>query len=231
MPSITVSNLAPGTTTTEVSDFFAFCGKVNNVTLESGTLEDTALVEFNQLSAVKTALLLSESELKGRKITVITDSQTASKLEDLGHDVTSESRADSNNDDVPQELKPKAQVVAEYLSSGYVLGDKVIDRALELDTKHGISSGFTSFLTGLNDKYHLTEKAETADEKVGLSTTFSKYFDKALKTPTGSYIRSFYTDAAKTAADVHAEARRLADLKSGDSKKITSSSPPTAEKL
>lgn len=43
----------------------------------------------------------------------------------------------------------------------------------------------------------------------------ASYFEKALGTPTGQKLANFYTSGDKQVRDIHAEARRLADLKSG----------------
>ena len=43
----------------------------------------------------------------------------------------------------------------------------------------------------------------------------TSYFEKALGTPTGQKLASFYTQGDKQVRDIHAEARRLADLKAG----------------
>lgn len=43
----------------------------------------------------------------------------------------------------------------------------------------------------------------------------SSYFEKALDTPTGQRVRSFYAQSDKRVRDIHNEARRLADLKAG----------------
>lgn len=43
----------------------------------------------------------------------------------------------------------------------------------------------------------------------------SSYFEKAVNTPTGQKLAAFYTQSDKQVRDIHAEARRLADLKAG----------------
>lgn len=43
----------------------------------------------------------------------------------------------------------------------------------------------------------------------------TSYFEKAMGTPTGQKLASFYTSSDKQVRDIHAEARRLADLKAG----------------
>ena len=56
-------------------------------------------------------------------------------------------------------------------------------------------------------QYNLTGRATS------LLTGLSSYFEKASHTPTGKRIVDFYTAHSKQVQDIHAEARRLADLK------------------
>ncbi|ANB15101.1 RNA-binding protein Vip1 [Sugiyamaella lignohabitans] len=220
--TITVKGLGPTITEAQISDFFTFCGKVNNVSLTPSAdgQSKTATVEFARPAAIKTAILLTDSELAGNRVTVeaSSDALAAAEKDSLAHET--ESTTPNHGEDISQEYKPRAVILAEYLSHGYVLGDKVVSHGLELDQKHGISSKFTSFVTDLDKKYHIQDKAEATDKAYGISDSFwhghaklSKYLDNALSTPTGSKVRSYYSDIVKNASDVHAEARRLADLK------------------
>lgn len=61
----------------------------------------------------------------------------------------------------------------------------------------------------MDNKYQVSNKAWNAWG--GLNT----YFEKAMGTPTGQKLRSFYQEGEKQVTDVHNEARRLADLKKG----------------
>jgi hypothetical protein len=112
--------------------------------------------------------------------------------------------------------------VAEYLAHGYTLSDNVIERALALDSKHGVSNRFTSALTNFDSKYKASDKAKAVDNKYGVTEKtmgawagLNSYFEKALNTPTGQKVRAFYIEGDKQVRDVHNEARRLADLKTG----------------
>jgi hypothetical protein len=98
-----------------------------------------------------------------------------------------------------------------------------IQRALELDTKHGVSSRFLSTIQQLDTKYHATDRAKAADESYGISqrantvlTGLNSYFEKATNHPTGKRLVKFYEDSSKQVQEVHAEARRLADLRKED---------------
>ena len=43
-------------------------------------------------------------------------------------------------------------VAAEYLAKGYTLSDQILQRAIELDQQHGISTKFLSYIQGLDTK-------------------------------------------------------------------------------
>lgn len=79
-------------------------------------------------------------------------------------------------------------------------------------------------LQGLDAKYHASDRAKATDETYGISArtnTFlsglGSYFEQATNTPTGQKIIQFYTDGQKQVQEVHAEARRLAELKKDES--------------
>lgn len=229
---IKVSGIAPSTTEEQIKEFFSFCGKVSSVKLD--TAGGSAIVTFEKAAAIATAVLLSDSELNGAKITITAAAQPS----DVQSAVADEKDINEGDGDIAQEYKPKATVLAEYLSHGYILGDKAIARGLDIDKKHGISERFTSFLSSLDGKYHDTkkdldakydlqhksdavkERAAATDKQYGISDSLQqtqqkahKYLDNALNTETGSKIRSFYSSIVQQVSDVHNEARRLADLK------------------
>jgi hypothetical protein len=101
-----------------------------------------------------------------------------------------------------------------------VIGDAAIQRGIELDTKHNVSNRFLTTLQNLDTKYHATDRAKATDQSYGITQRantlwlgLSSYFEKASHTPTGKKIAQFYTDSSRQVQEVHAEARRLADLK------------------
>ena len=112
--------------------------------------------------------------------------------------------------------------MAEYLAHGYVISDNAIQRAIALDNKHGVSTRFTDALTKFDSKYKASEKAKGIDASYGISDKaatgwrgLNSYFEKAMGTPTGQKLAAFYTQSDKQVRDIHNEARRLADMKSG----------------
>merc|ERR1711929_13313 len=114
-------------------------------------------------------------------------SATGSNDDDGSH-FTQNTERDS--DEITQEEKPRARIAAEYIAHGYVLGDQ----AKSVDQSYGVTQKANNLLTGL-----------------------TSYFEKAAGTPTGQKLVNFYTQSSKQVQDIHAEARRLADLKKQDS--------------
>lgn len=150
--------------------------------------------------------------------------EAASNIEDLaGAQATgagSETKEEEHH--IAQEDKPRSRIVAEYLAHGYVVSDNAIEKAIALDQKHGVSNRFTSVLTNFDKKYNATERARGIDDSYKISTKaatgwrgLSSYFEKALGHPSGQKLRDFYVQTDKQVRDIHAEARRLADLKQG----------------
>lgn len=165
---------------------------------------------------MKTALLLNNTQLGPNHLSVASASG-----QEPSDETGPDSKADERDtDEITQEEKPRARILAEYLAHGYVVGDAAIERAIDLDSKHGMSNRFLSTIQNLDQKYHATDRARTADQSYGISqrannflTGLNTYFEKASNTPTGRKIVKFYTDGSKQVQDIHAEARRLADLK------------------
>ena len=148
---------------------------------------------------------------------------SAAGIDDLAASAGSKAASgDSTEEDITQEDKPRSRIVAEYLAHGYAISDTAIQRAIALDNKHGVSSRFTNALQQFDSKYKATDRARDIDTQYGLTeraqTGFKglhSYFEKAISTPTGRKLVDFYTVGDKQVRDIHAEARRLADLKSG----------------
>jgi len=220
--TVHVKGIHHDTSEKEVKDFFSFCGKITSisVTPESDAVEaaKSASVTFEKETAAKTALLLDSTQLGKSQVHV----STASTIDDVAAKAGAAVSSGTGDEHIEQEDKPRSRIVAEYLAHGYVLSDQVISRAIQLDSKHGISSRFTNALTSFDQKYKATDTAKSMDTKYGVSDKalsawggFNSYFEKAMGTPTGQRIRSFYVQGDKQVRDVHNEARRLADLKAG----------------
>jgi len=210
-----VKNISSQTSEKEVKDFFSFCGKISSIEITSAGETQTATVTFEKETAAKTALLLDNTQLGSTSVQV--SSATGSQDDDGSHFTSNEQR---DSDEITQEEKPRSRIIAEYLAHGYVIGDQATQRAIDLDQKHGVSNRFLSTLQQLDQKTQATSKAKAVDQSYGVTpkvNTFlsglTSYYEKATGTPTGQKLVNFYTQTSKQVQDIHAEARRLADLK------------------
>ncbi|EYB21269.1 hypothetical protein FG05_08365 [Fusarium graminearum] len=189
-------------------------GKIQDLKVSQDGETKSAEVIFEKETAKKTALLLNNTQLGTNHLEV------TSATADGEDDVPTTKNTDRDSDEITQEEKPRARILAEYLAHGYVVGDAAIQRALDLDATHGVTNRFFATLKGLDEKYHATDRAKATDESYGISQRansmwlgLSSYFEKASNTPTGKKIAEFYTEGSRQVQEVHAEARRLADLK------------------
>ncbi|CAK7894077.1 hypothetical protein CAAN1_02S01024 [[Candida] anglica] len=204
-------------------------------------------VIFESEKALQTALLLNEAELDGVAIKVVqaesgglpsySEAAPSGGVTHGDHKFQNDALATGDNtyDDVSQEEKPKYAIMAQLLASGYVVSDKLIDQAIKTDSEKGYSAKFMSFLENLDKKWiHSQEPQSTANKtteqvsskltewtnafsKSGYKTKLDHYYEQATAHPYGKKVSQFYKQVAKDAKDVHAEARRLAELKKSQS--------------
>lgn len=230
--TIHVAGLAPETTEDKLHDFFSFCGKLVSVN-KTGTSAD---ITFEKLSAMRTSLMLNGGTLDGAHLEVTSASDVEPKASVLPTGATGSTPIGAGltgASDISQEDKPKAAIVAEYLAHGYVLGDHVIQRAIDFDQKQGISNKFIDFFHSLDkgvgakvvgeDKTvsgklneqaaAVVAKTREVDQSRGVTAKFSEYYNRVFSTGVGQKVQQFYTTTQKQVLDVHEEARRLADEK------------------
>merc|ERR1712144_94526 len=162
--TVNVKNISSATSEKEIKDFFSFCGKISSIEVTKSGESQNATVTFEKETAAKTALLLDNTQLGATQVQV--SSATGSNDDDGSH-FTQNTERDS--DEITQEEKPRARIAAEYIAHGYVLGDQAIQKAIDLDTKHGVSNRFLSTLTNLDQKYHATDKAKSVDQSYGVT--------------------------------------------------------------
>ena len=197
-------------------------GKITSLSVtpasEAPDSPQSATVTFEKETAAKTALLLDNTQLGNSQVQV----SSAAGISELAGSNTEDASRDPH--DLSQEDKPRSRIVAEYLAHGYVISDNAIQRAIALDNKHGVSNRFTNALNSFDAKYKATDRARGLDQSYGVTDKayagwrgINSYFEKALGTPTGQKLVSFYTQGDKQVRDIHAEARRLADIRGGKS--------------
>lgn len=229
-----VKNISHETSEKEVRDFFSFCGKITSLSVtpssDAADSPKSATVTFEKETAAKTALLLDNTQLGPSQVQV----SSAANLDDIAGSASHGDSGAHDGEDISQDDKPRSRIVAEYLAQGYVLSDTAIQKAIALDNKHGISTRFTNALNNFDAKYKASDKAKGIDASYGITDKaatgwrgLNSYFEKAMGTPTGQKLAAFYTQGNKEVKDIHAEARRLADLKSGKGSGTTGESEKT----
>ncbi|TAQ85593.1 hypothetical protein B7494_g6080 [Chlorociboria aeruginascens] len=213
--TVHVKNISAQTSEKDVKDFFSFCGKITSLEITKSGETQNATVTFEKETAAKTALLLDNTQLGSTQVKV---TSATGSTEDDGSHFTNQTERDS--DEITQEEKPRSRIIAEYLAHGYVIGDQAAQRAIDLDQKHGVSNRFLSTLQSIDQKYHATDRAKSVDQSYGVTAKtnslwsgLTSYYEKAAGTPTGQKLVNFYTQTSRQVQDIHAEARRLADLK------------------
>jgi hypothetical protein len=178
-------------------------------------------VTFEKPTAAKTALLLNHTKLGENEISVT----GTHNLDEAGSSSPNyKQNLDRDSDEITQEEKPRSRILAEYLAHGYVVADAGLTKAIDLDEKHGVTARFFETLTNLDKKYHATDRAKTVDQSYGITSRvsgllsgLSSYFEKATESPTGQRVVNFYSNSQRQVADIHNEARRLAELKKKES--------------
>ncbi len=251
--SILASNIPPAVSKDKVHEFFSFCGKIDrieNYDLSAQENEKAYQVFFANESAVSTALLLNGAELGGAQVKVLpfNDGRNPTANDPPAYDEPLSNKQSQLNpvkgpsdsakehilgapgagsDDIEQESKPKSAIFAEYLSHGYIIGDQLIDRAVDYDKQNGYSDKFKSFLKDLDDKYQIQSTQQSIDQKYKISENLNKYFEKALNTDVGHKLHGFYTNVVAESKDVHNEAKRLAELKKQNAGAGTTTSSTT----
>lgn len=155
--------------------------------------------------------------------------------------ITSEDKLDEDRDltgheagsELPQEHKPRSTIMAEILSHGYVLGDQAAQKSLEFDNSTGISATFKNFFstvhkktTELDQQYHVSEKVKEVDGKYkvsettnsttqGIQNSVSSFFNQVASHPYAQKAQSYLAAPLGSVADIHSEARRLANQRLG----------------
>lgn len=240
MSQIIASHVPTSVSKEKLENFFSFCGQVTLVS--QLTLDDPKFnsfeVKFASPKALLTALLLNDAELDGLPIQVKEDkggdlekapAYDHSQAKDADDNkIQSTVTGDKNYDDVDQEEKPKYAIMAQLLANGYIIGDNIIQQALEQDKKNGYLAKFKNFLTQLDEKYvHSSDPDSLANQKLkqGQETweawqkkygpKISQYLQQAASSPYGVKIHEFYQNVANNVQEVYKEAQRLVELKKG----------------
>ncbi|KIK26665.1 hypothetical protein PISMIDRAFT_675565 [Pisolithus microcarpus 441] len=235
MSKVKVTGIAKDTSKSTLHDFL----RITDIDFQEEDQHKSAIVTFERPSAAKTALMLDGSNLNGATLHVSSDAEHADEAELHEHP--------SPVHHIEQSDKPRAGIAAEYLAKGYQLSDHVLRRAIEIDNKQGISKKFLSYINGLDSSMgqralgpeqtisgkvqstfnQARERAMSINEQKGISKTAHEYYSKALASPVGQKVLSFYTNTSKQVFDIHEEARRIVDQHKSRCQEPSSTAPPT----
>jgi len=218
---VNVTNISPSTTESQLQEYFSFCGKIASIGFDEKSSPKSAVIYFEKAAAAKTALMLNGGTLDDAHLTVTSDTADS----DEGEPQPPTPRASLDQTD-----KPRAAIAAEYLAKGYVLSDQILQRAIELDKKQGISKRFVDFIHSVDSTLGQKalgpdqtisgkvqsgmsggiSQAKSFDEQKGVTKKVGDYYTRALSTSIGSKVQAFYTNTAKHIQDIHEEAKRIA---------------------
>jgi len=212
-----VANIASITTKEHLHEFFTFCGRISSIDYDENNHQAT--ISFEKASAAKTALMLNGGALDGSALTVTSD---VAHVEDEHHHV--------GEHPLEQSDKPRAGIAAEYIAKGYKLSDSILQQAIDMDKKHGISQRFLQYFQSVDKTIgeralgpqqtvsakvqatveQATQQARAVDQQKGYSKIATDYYSKAISSQWGQKVLDFYTKTSKQVIDIHEEARRIA---------------------
>jgi hypothetical protein len=219
--SVKVTDISPSTTEDQLHEYFTFCGKIASIDFDEKSDPRSAVIHFEKTQAAKTALMLHGGTLNDAHLSVTSEFFESDE---------EESPVNTPRASLDQTDKPRAAIAVEYLAKGYALSDQVLQRAIELDDKKGISKRFLHYFQSLDSTLGQKalgpdqtisgkvqssvsggiSQAKAFDEQKGVTKKFRDYYKDALGTAIGQKVHVFYTSTSKHVVDIHQEAVRLA---------------------
>ncbi|KAI8337759.1 hypothetical protein BC941DRAFT_352471 [Chlamydoabsidia padenii] len=208
---VQVTNISKETTQDTLRDFFAFCGKIKDFELETDGDQQKALILFESTKAAKTAELLSNALVENNHI------QVQGYFQNTG---TSEQANTEKPPPSANASETVSNIMAEILSSGYILGDQVLAKGIDFDHRYGVREKVNRYFEQIrknlqvwNEQYKVTEKASEMEQRMGLQQKQKVATDRAQdwlqNNPTGQKVSGLVTQFSQHITDLHNEARRL----------------------
>ncbi|KAI9304552.1 hypothetical protein BJ944DRAFT_266668 [Cunninghamella echinulata] len=212
---IKVTNISNKTKEQPLRDFFNFCGKIKDLSLEpDGEDNQKALVLFETAKGAQTALLLSNALVDERHLDI------SLYFEDLSIDEKEKGEHVATSEQQDQESKPVSNIMTEILAAGYQLSDQVLAKGIAFDHKFGVREKVEHYyeqirknLQQLDQQYHVSEKATDVEQKIGFYEKQKQLTDLANEwfqsNPTGQKVSNLITLFAQQISDLNAEAKRI----------------------
>ncbi|ORZ10176.1 hypothetical protein BCR42DRAFT_381104 [Absidia repens] len=235
---VKVTNISKDTKEATLRDFFAFCGKIKDFELESDGDHQKALILFESPKAAKTAELLSNALVEDSHIQVDAYFQNTPSLDEKRGATPAEAAAAATADTSGsseekteggdhQNKKTVSNIMAELLSSGYVLGDQVLAKGIEFDHKFGVKDTVQHYYDQIrqnlhqwNEQYHVSDKASEMEQKMGLQQKQKEASDMAQNwlhnSPTGQKVSGLISQFSQQISDLNNEAKRLASVRQNE---------------
>ncbi|KAI9251389.1 hypothetical protein BDA99DRAFT_521727 [Phascolomyces articulosus] len=191
---VIVKNVAPDTTESMLTDFFSFCGKIEDFSLNNDT---TAYILFERQAAAKTAILLNNATVNGRELVVEPYFEEVPAVKENEED---------HPDEREQEAKTKSNVMAELLAAGYKLTDPILQAASDVDKKYGVWNRVEPYWNQVDQKIHVADTVHSMEDSA----------DHWLKeSAMGQKIQHHLVDPITS---IHTEARRIVNEQQGSNR-------------
>ncbi|KAI9496017.1 hypothetical protein BDB00DRAFT_869924 [Zychaea mexicana] len=190
---VIVKNVAPSTSEKMLTDFFSFCGRIDDFALNE---DATAFIMFERPSAAKTAILLNNATVNGNELAIEPYFKDAAAT--AGEEPSQEQVAEQQQQQ-RQESKTKSGIMAEILGAGYKLTDPILQAATDFDKRYGVWSRVEPYWNQVDQKMRVGDKVQSLEDTA----------DHWLKeTPMGQKVQNHLVEPI---ASVHSEAKRIAN--------------------
>ncbi|KAJ2753914.1 Protein vip1 [Coemansia sp. BCRC 34490] len=210
----------------------------------------SALIKFADAEAAKTSLLLTSAQINHEFIRVSSlfpDMQqsatppaynnaaaarsgpqqpapvavhTVSSGASSGTDTSSSGSGRNPIVDANYEGKPALYVVHELLAAGYFLGEHVVSRASEFDSKYRVTDRTQEQARSLDNQYKFSNHLQRWDEKFNISARAKNAYNKLQSHPVGQKVAFTVNEAYQSAMQLSQDAKNIAERKRGHNEQL-----------
>lgn len=216
MTTVIVTNIAPGTSESTITEFFGFCGRIVNIRLEDGENSMTAHITFETANAANTSLLLANAMIADRAIQVgmdpngpAADVSAPSATGEFpaypaGHEEEA-AGASLTGGATRAEPNTATYVIAQMMATGHKLSDTAAAEAKALDERWQVSAKVQAGLgevsqaiTGFSERIGLKQKAQETYQSLSTKATESGIPDRASQAATAT--EGWFSNLARQAS-------------------------------
>ena len=147
---VLVSHIDAKVSNEQLETFFNYCGQIDQFSIAEEGDEKKVIIYFQTKESCDTCLLLNNTLIGDKKITV----EMTSLLHSTRHDqiVINDYKHEDNPDN-----HTKTSIISSMLFKGYLLASDAFMKAVAYDKQHGISKGIKNALVSADEKTHFTE--------------------------------------------------------------------------